>query len=190
VKVASACQVHATAEIAPGARIGDGTVIWQHCIVLDGARIGRQCKLAHNVFVEGGVTVGDRVTIKDNVALYSGVEIADDAFVAPNAVFTNVRRPRAFIPRKSEFLATKIGKGASVGANATIVCGVTIGDYALIGAGTVVIEDVAAHALVVGNPARQIGWVSRSGARLDDNLKCPETGESYVLSGGGLSLKL
>jgi UDP-2-acetamido-3-amino-2,3-dideoxy-glucuronate N-acetyltransferase len=179
------CKVHPTAEVAAGASIGEGSVVWQHCIILDDARIGSQCKLAHNVFVEGGVVIGDRVTIKDNVAIYSGVEIGDDVFIAPNVVFTNVTRPRAFISRKAEFVPTRIGRGASIGANATLVCGVTIGEFAMVGAGTVVIEDVPANALVVGNPARQIGWVSRTGAKLDADFRCPDTGEVYRIPAAG-----
>jgi UDP-2-acetamido-3-amino-2,3-dideoxy-glucuronate N-acetyltransferase len=179
---------HPTAEIAPGAVIGMGTRIWQHCIVLSGARIGRDCKLGHNVFVEGGVVAGDRVIIKDNVCLYDGIEIADEVFVGPNAVFTNVRTPRAAVSRKTEFERTKIGLGATIGANATIVCGHTIGDYAMVGAGAVVTVDVPAHALVAGNPARHIGWVSKAGDILNADLVCPRSGEKYVVANGRLTL--
>jgi UDP-2-acetamido-3-amino-2,3-dideoxy-glucuronate N-acetyltransferase len=181
--------IHPTAEVTDGAEIGEGTRIWQHCIVCNGAVVGAGCKLAHNVFIEGGVQVGDRVTVKDNVALYDGVSIADDVFIGPNAVFTNVASPRAFVDRKDEFVRTKIGTGASIGANATIVCGVSIGRYALIGAGCVVIRDVADHALVVGNPARQIGWVSRAGRKLGADLVCPETSEHYQETSDGLQAK-
>ncbi|HZS63047.1 MAG TPA: acyltransferase [Xanthobacteraceae bacterium] len=179
---------HPTAEIAPGADIGTGTRIWQHCIVLAGARIGRDCKLGHNVFVEGGATIGDRVIIKDNVCIYDGVSLADEVFIGPNAVFTNVRTPRAAVPRKTEFGRTTIGRGATIGANATVVCGYTIGDYAMIGAGAVVTGDVAPHALVAGNPARPIGWVSRAGEILGPDLVCPRSGEKYVLGDAGLAL--
>lgn len=177
---------HPTAEIGDSATIGDGTRIWQHCIILDGARIGSNCKLAHNVFVESGVVVGDRVVIKDNVCLYDGVVIADDVFIGPNAVFTNVRNPRAFISRKDEFETTKVGRGAMIGANATLVCGHAIGDYAMIGAGAVVSCDVAPYALVTGNPARRTGWVSRAGEILGPELCCPRTGEKYVETKNGL----
>lgn len=170
---------HETAIISPEASVGTGTRIWQHCILTAGAVIGRDCKLAHNVFVENGVRVGDRVTIKDNVVLYDGLDIGDDVFIGPNAVFTNVLNPRAFVSRKTEFLSTTIGQGATIGANATIVCGVEIGAYALVGAGTVVTKPVPAHALVVGNPGRRIGWVGRMGNRLDDQLRCPDTGDLY-----------
>lgn len=184
----AAFTAHASAEIAEGARVGDGTRIWQNCIILSGARIGMDCKLAHNVFVEGGVNVGDRVTVKDNVALYDGLAISDDVFIGPNAVFTNVLQPRAFVSRKQEFLDTRIGTGATVGANATILCGTTIGDYAMVGAGAVVTRDVPAFALVAGNPARPMGWVSRAGIKLDEALTCPQTGERYLREGDGLKI--
>jgi UDP-2-acetamido-3-amino-2,3-dideoxy-glucuronate N-acetyltransferase len=171
--------IHESAEISSTAVIGAGTLIWQHCIVMADVRIGADCKLAHNVFVERGVSIGNGVTIKDNVALYDGVLIEDDAFIGPNAVFTNVLTPRAFIQRKDEFAQTVVAHGASIGANATIVCGIRVGAYALIGAGAVVTHDVADHALVVGNPARTVGWVGRSGRKLDESLTCPESGERY-----------
>lgn len=181
-------KAHASAEISDGAEVGPGTVIWQNCIVMSGARVGRNCKLGHNVFVEDGAIVGERVTIKDNVCIYSGVQIDDDVFIGPNAVFTNVLTPRAAISRKGEFTLTIIRSGATIGANATIICGNTVADYAMIGAGAVITSDVAAHALMVGNPARRLGWVSRSGTRLDDSFICPETGESYSLTEFGLEL--
>ncbi len=181
--------IHPTAEIQEDARIGSGTRIWQYCIVMAGAVIGAECKLGHNVFVETDVVVGDGVTIKDNVTLYEGVTIGDRAFIGPNAVFTNVRNPRAFISRKQDYQPTIIGEGASIGANATLFCGVTVGRYALVGAGAVVIKDVADHALVAGNPARAIGWVGRAGVRLGDDLACPETGERYEKTESGLMLE-
>ncbi len=181
--------IHPTAEIQEDARIGSGTRIWQHCIVMAGAVIGAECKLGHNVFVETDVVVGDGVTIKDNVTLYEGVTIGDRAFIGPNAVFTNVRNPRAFISCKQDYQPTIIGEGASIGANATLFCGVTVGRYALVGAGAVVIKDVADHALVAGNPARAIGWVGRAGVRLGDDLACPETGERYEKTESGLMLE-
>ncbi len=182
-------QIHASAGIQDGASIGPGTKIWQHCIVMAGAVIGAGCKLAHNVFVESGVVVGDDVTIKDNVTLYEGVTIGPRAFIGPNAVFTNVHNPRAFISREEEYRSTTIGEGASIGANATLVCGVTVGSYALVGAGAVVTKDVADHEIVAGNPARPMGWVGRAGERLDDDLVCLETGECYEKTENGLMLK-
>jgi len=179
---------HPTAEIAAGAVIGDGTRLWQHCIVLAGARIGRDCKFGHNVFIEGGVVVGDRVVIKDNVCLYDGLRIADDVFIGPNAVFTNVRTPRAFVSRKDQFESTTIGRGVTIGANATVVCGHVIADYAMIGAGAVVAADVGPHALVAGNPARRIGWVSTAGEILGPDLVCPRSGEKYVATDAGLAV--
>jgi UDP-2-acetamido-3-amino-2,3-dideoxy-glucuronate N-acetyltransferase len=179
---------HPTAEISGDATIGDGTRIWQHCIIMGGAQLGRDCKLGHNVFVEGGVLVGDGVVIKDNVCLYQGLVVGDDVFIGPNAVFTNVRTPRAFVSRKSEFEATDISRGATIGANATIVCGNRIGEYAMVGAGAVVTADVPAHALVVGNPARRVAWISRSGEVLGADLICSRTGDKYVMTKMGLML--
>ena len=180
--------IHSSAEIAAGARIGGRTRIWQNSIILDGAIIGDECKLAHNIFVEGGVRVGDRVTIKDNITLYNGLTVGDDVFIGPNVVFTNVKIPRSFLPRgENNFLKTVIGVGASLGANATIICGNTIGRYAMVGAGSVVTGDVPCHTMVAGNPARQIGWVSVSGHRLGPDLICPENGEKYEETSSGLA---
>lgn len=184
----SGCTAHSSAEIAAGAEIGTGTRFWQHCIVLKGARIGRDCKFSHNVFVEGGVVVGDRVVVKDNVCLYNGLRIADDVFIGPNAVFTNVRTPRAFISRKDQFEPTTVGRGVTIGANATIICGHVIAEYAMIGAGAVVAADVGPHALVAGNPARRIGWVSIAGEILGADLVCPRTGDKYVVTDAGLAV--
>jgi UDP-2-acetamido-3-amino-2,3-dideoxy-glucuronate N-acetyltransferase len=179
-------QIHETASIASGATVGAGTRIWQHCILLDGARVGRNCKLGHNVFVEGGARIGHGVTIKDNVVLYDGVDVGDEAFIGPNVVFTNVLTPRAFIPRPREFARTVVGRGATLGANATILCGVEIGGYALVAAGSVVTKSVTDYALVRGNPARHVGWVSRAGRVLGPGLVCPDTGETYIQSDGHL----
>ena len=178
--------IHPSAEIAAGAVIGDGCHIWQHCILVDGAVLGQACKLGHNVFVEGGVRLGNRVTVKDNVVLYTGLEIEDEVFIGPNAVFTNVVNPRSAISRKDEFRTTRILSGASIGANATILCGLTIGHYAMIGAGAVVTREVSNHALTVGNPAQAIGWVSAAGHKLDDSLTCPVTRIRHELSKDGL----
>lgn len=178
--------VHETADVHPEAIVGEDCRLWQHCVIAKGARLGRECRLGHNVFVEGGVSVGSGTVIKDNVCLYTGVEVDEDVFIGPNAVFTNVTNPRAFVDRKAEFRRTHIKRGATIGANATIVCGATIGAYAFLGAGTVVIGDVPDHALVVGNPSRQIGWVSREGHKLGDDLICPVSGEAYRETGEGL----
>ncbi len=178
--------IHPSAEVAPGATIRPGVTIWQNCVVLDGATIGEGAKLAHNVFIEGGAAIGARCTIKDNVTIYDGVTLEDDVFVFLSAVFTNVLNPRAFIARMDKFLDTLVRAGATIGAGATIVCGNTIGCFAMVGAGAVVTTDVPDHALVVGNPARRIGWVGRAGHKLNEEHVCPETGERYQLSGTGL----
>jgi len=180
--------IHPSAEISASASIGAGTRVWQQCILLDGAIIGENCKLAHNVFVEGGVRIGSGVTVKDNVALYEGVQIEDDVFIGPNAVFTNVKTPRAFISRREEYQPTVISLGATIGANATIVCGVRVGQYALVGAGSVITKDVPDFGLMAGNPARQVGWVSKAGHRLGADLVCPETQEKYTETDGELVL--
>lgn len=180
--------VHPSAIVDDGARIGPGTRIWHFCHVLAGATIGARCTLGQNVMVGGRVVIGDGVKIQNNVSLYDGVILEDDVFCGPSMVFTNVLTPRAFVDRKAEFAPTLVRRGATIGANATIVCGVTIGEYAMVGAGAVVTRDIADHALVVGAPARRIGWVGRSGDRLTDTLVCPRTGETYRESQNGLVL--
>jgi len=160
--VADAPFVHETAIVEAGAEIGTGSRIWHHTHVRTGAVVGRDCTIGKNVYLDAGVSVGAGVKIQNNVSVYSGVTIADDVFVGPSAVFTNDRQPRAFVP-DWEITPTLVHRGASIGANATIVCGVEIGEYAMVGAGAVVTRTVAAHALVVGNPARPIGWVCRCG---------------------------
>lgn len=166
---------HPTSQISPESRIGKGTKIWQFCTVLSGAEIGEDCNLSQNVYIEGRTKIGNRVKIKNNVSIYECITIEDDVFIGPSAVFTNVINPRSFWPRKNEFLMTCIRKGATVGANATIVCGVTIGRYALIGAGSVVTRSVPDYAQVYGVPARQHGWVCYCG----DHLREKE-GVSFV----------
>ena len=175
---------HGSAVIDEGAVIGDGTKIWHFCHVMTGSVIGGKCVLGQNVAVGPDVTIGNGCKIQNNVSIYKGVTIEDDVFCGPSAVFTNVLTPRAFVERKDEFLPTLVKRGASIGANATIVCGVVIGEYALIGAGAVVTTDVPPYALVVGTPARFLGWVSRRGDRLGDNLVCPRTGERYICESG------
>jgi UDP-2-acetamido-3-amino-2,3-dideoxy-glucuronate N-acetyltransferase len=177
---------HPTAIVDPGVSIGAGTKIWHFSHVLGGSRIGERCVLGQNVVVGPDVTIGNGCKIQNNVSVYKAVTIEDDVFCGPSMVFTNVINPRAFIERKDEFRPTLVKKGASIGANATIVCGNTIGEYAMIGAGAVVTKDIPAYALVIGAPARFLGWVSRSGDRLGDDLVCPKTGERYVLEGGKL----
>jgi len=168
--------------------VGARTRILAFAHVMAGARIGVDCKVCDGVFIEGGAAVGDRVTIKNNVLVFEGVTIDDDAFIGPNAVFTNDLRPRTRGLQAEPWTLrpTRVGRGASIGANATIVCGVTIGSHALVGAGAVVIADVADHAVVVGNPARRIGWACVCGAPLDHDLAC-SCGRSYRCTDGGLS---
>lgn len=178
--------IHPSAEIDKSAVIGEGSRIWQHCILVEGVVLGKGCKLGHNVFIEGGVRLGNMVTVKDNVALYTGLEVGDEVFIGPNAVFTNVLNPRSTISRKHEIKKTVILRGASIGANATILCGITIGRYAMIGAGATVTRNVPNHALAVGSPAEAVGWVSAAGCKLDDTMICPETGIQHELNEGGL----
>lgn len=178
--------VHASAIIDPGAEIGAGTRIWHFSHILRGSVIGRNCVIGQNVMIGPRVRIGDGCKIQNNVSVYEGVVLEDGVFCGPSAVFTNVRVPRAFIDRKSEFRPTAVRTGASIGANATIVCGVTIGGYAMVGAGAIVTRDVPAYALVVGCPAGFLDWVGKSGERLDSNLVCPRTGERYRLINGEL----
>ncbi len=177
---------HETAVVDAGAEIGAGTKIWHFAHVLPGTRVGRNCNLGQNVMVGPNVQIGNGCKVQNNVAVYEGVTLEDDVFCGPSMVFTNVLLPRAHVSRRAEFLPTLIRRGASIGANATIVCGHTIGEYAMVGAGAVVTRDVADFALVIGAPARCIGWVSRSGERLKSDLVCPRTGERYRLEGGKL----
>ncbi|MFN5236859.1 MAG: acyltransferase [Bacteroidota bacterium] len=178
--------IHPSAIVDPGASIGEGAKIWHFCHVSPGAVIGENCVLGQNVFVANGVTLGRGVKVQNNVSLYTGVVCEDDVFLGPSMVFTNVINPRSFVERKSEFRQTLVKRGASIGANATIVCGTTLGAYCLVGAGAVVTKDVPDYALVTGIPARQAGWVSRLGHRLsfeDGKAICPESGEGYILLG-------
>lgn len=173
-----------TSLIDDGARIGKGTRIWQFCNIMDDVVIGEHCNIGQNVFVESGVRIGNHVKIKNNVALYQGVVCEDDVFLGPNCVFTNVINPRSFIEKKHEFKKTIVKKGATVGANATILCGNTIGCYAMIGAGAVVTHNVDAYQLVVGNPARIAGYVCKCGEKLtqtDEKYICNVCGRQYSL---------
>ena len=185
---------HDSAIIDSGATIGNKTQIWHWTHVCAGAVIGSQCSLGQNVFVANKVKIGDRVKIQNNVSVYDNVTIEDDVFCGPSMVFTNVYNPRAEIPRKDEYKNTLIKKGATLGANCTIICGVTINEYAFVAAGSLVRLDVPPFALVAGIPARQIGWMSRFGEQLDLPLSgeaatvCPHSGESYILSGNKVSI--
>lgn len=179
---------HPTAVIDPGATIGKGCKIWHFCHIMPGAVLGDDCSLGQNVFVASSVKLGCGVKVQNNVSLYDGVICADDVFLGPSMVFTNVRNPRSAISRKNEFLSTVVGKGATIGANATIICGNNIGAYAFVGAGTVVTHPVPDYALVMGNPARQRGWMSEQGEKLefDENGVgfCRLSGEKYILRDG------
>lgn len=177
-------KVHPSAVVDDGAVIGEGTRVWHFTHVCAGARIGRDCSLGQGVFVGGKAVIGDRVKIQNNVSVYDSVTLEDGVFCGPSMVFTNVFNPRAEIERKSEYRPTLVRRGATLGANCTIVCGVTIGAYALIGAGAVVTRDVPDFALVAGVPAKRIGWVSHAGEKLGADLVCPREGRVYRLVGG------
>jgi UDP-2-acetamido-3-amino-2,3-dideoxy-glucuronate N-acetyltransferase len=180
--------VHESSYVDEGARIGKGTKIWHFSHVLSGAEIGENVSIGQNVNVGGGAKIGNGCKIQNNVSVYDRVEIEEEVFCGPSMVFTNVYNPRAFISRKHEYRPTLVRRGATIGANATIVCGITIGRYAFIAAGALVREDVPDFALMAGVPARQIGWMSRHGERLDFNhvgrARCPATGEKYTLDNG------
>lgn len=185
--------IHATAIVDPGATIGDGTRVWHWVHVSAGAIIGRDCSLGQNVFVGNRVRIGSNVKIQNNVSIYDNVTLEDDVFCGPSMVFTNVYNPRSAISRKDEYRDTVVRRGATLGANCTIVCGVEIGEHAFVGAGAVVNRDVPAYALMLGVPARQAGWMSRYGERLplpvkgDSEAVCPHTGDRYVLRAGALT---
>ena len=173
--------VHESAYVDDGATIGAGTKVWHFCHVIGGAVIGERCSLGQNVVVMGGTRIGRNVKIQNNVSVYEGVELEDDVFCGPSMVFTNVMNPRSHVSRKSEYRRTLVRRGASIGANATIVCGTTLGEYAFIGAGSVVAKDVPAYALMVGVPARRIGWMCQCGERLPDSGTgaCRACGSTY-----------
>lgn len=176
---------HETAIIDDGAHIGNDTKIWHWTHISGQAVIGSQCVFGQNVYVGNKVRIGNRVKIQNNVSIYDDVELEDDVFCGPSMVFTNVINPRAHIERKDEYRKTLIKKGASLGANCTIICGNSVGEYALIGAGAVVTKNVRAHALMAGIPARQIGWVSHAGEVLDDTLICPREKRHYYIDQSG-----
>lgn len=182
---------HPTAVIDEGCTIGDGVKIWHFSHIMPGCVIGENCNIGQNVVVSPGVTLGNNVKVQNNVSIYTGVICEDDVFLGPSMVFTNVINPRSAIARKDEYKKTIVKKGASIGANATIVCGNDIGEYAFIGAGAVVTKEVPAYALVVGNPSKQIGWMSEYGHRLTfdetGTAVCPESNETYKLSNNKVS---
>lgn len=178
--------IHPTAVIDAPCTIGPGTRVWHFTHVMRDARIGRDCVLGQNVFVGRGVVVGDRVKVQNNVSLFEGVELEDEVFCGPAATFTNVRNPRAGVERKDAFERTLVRRGATLGANCTIRCGVTIGEHALVGAGAVVTRDVGAHAVMLGNPARQAGWACSCGERVDPGVPCGRCGSAWRVEGGTL----
>ncbi len=182
---------HPTAVIDPGADIGAGTAIWHFSHLMPGCKTGRNCSIGQNVVIMPEVVLGDNVKVQNNVSLYTGVICEDDVFLGPSCVFTNVINPRSSIIRKHEYMQTYVGKGATIGANATILCGHRIGAYAFIGAGAVVTKDVPAYALMLGNPARHAGWMSEHGHRLHFNEEriavCKESRQKYQLTGNSIS---
>lgn len=179
---------HETAVIDAGCQIGVGSKIWHFSHLMPGCTLGKGCNIGQNVVISPDVVLGNNVKVQNNVSIYTGVVCEDDVFLGPSMVFTNVMNPRSAVNRRDNYLRTHVGKGASIGANATIVCGHDIGAFAFIGAGAVVTKHVPAYALVVGNPARQMGWMSEYGHRLqfdtDGRATCPESGQHYQLSNG------
>lgn len=177
--------VHESSYVDDGCSIGEGTRIWHFSHVMSGAKIGKNCNLGQNVLVAPGVVLGNNVKVQNNVSIYTGVECADDVFLGPSMVFTNVINPRSAVNRQNAYQRTFVGKGATIGANATIICGHNIGAYAFIGAGAIVTSNIPEYALVIGNPSRHIGWMSEYGHQLDFNSEgiamCPESGQSYKL---------
>ncbi|MGH9371976.1 MAG: acyltransferase [Vicinamibacterales bacterium] len=185
---------HESAIIDPGATIGAGTRVWHWAHICAGARIGERCSFGQNVFVGNRVVIGNNVKVQNNVSIYDNVTLEDDVFCGPSMVFTNVANPRSAVSRKDEYRDTLVRRGASLGANCTIVCGVTIGEYAFVGAGAVVTRDVPDYALIVGVPGRQVGWMSQYGERLQLPLQgtgeavCPHTGRRYIVTGSRCSV--
>lgn len=171
--------IHESAYVDDGANIGSGTKIWHFSHVLPGASIGRDVVIGQNVMAGPNAVIGDGCKIQNNVSLYEGVTLEADVFCGPSCVFTNVINPRAAVSRKAEFRRTLVKRGATIGANATILCGITLGEYAFVAAGATVTKDIPAHALVAGVPARRVGWISRAGEKLGQDLVCPRTGERY-----------
>lgn len=177
--------VHETAVIDEGCEIGEGVKLWHFCHVMTGAKIGKDCTIGQNVFIASNVILGNNVKVQNNVSIYEGVICEEDVFLGPSMVFTNVINPRSAVNRKEQYKKTLVRKGATIGANATILCGNEVGQYAFVGAGAVVTKDVLPYALVIGSPAKQVGWVSEAGSRLAFNIEgigiCTETGQKYLL---------
>lgn len=180
--------VHPTSIVGESSQIGEGTKIWHFCHIMDGAVVGRNCSLGQNVFVARGVILGDNVKVQNNVSIYEGVSCDDDVFLGPSMVFTNVYNPRSAVSRKTEYRKTHVGRGVTIGANATIVCGYDIGAYAFIAAGAVITKPVMPYALMMGVPAKQVGWMSEYGERLyfdeEGFAECPGNKEKYKLTNG------
>lgn len=182
--------VHETACVDDDVEIGEGTKIWHFSHVLGRVKIGKNVVISQNVMIGPDVTIADGCKIQNNVSVYKGVHLEEGVFCGPSCVFTNVKTPRAMIERKDEFLETPVGKWATIGANSTIICGNRIGAYAMIGAGAVITKDVPDHALMVGNPAKQVGWCSHAGDILDDSLVCPRERKQYEIKDGVLKEKI
>ncbi len=183
--------IHPTAVVDEGAQIGTGTKVWHFSHLMPTCKVGKRCNIGQNVYIDNHTIIGHGVKIQNNVSVYNGVVIEDDVFLGPSMVFTNVINPRSFIERKDEFKKTIVRKGATIGANATILCGIEIGAYAMIGAGAMVTKNVLAYSIMTGNPARQTGWTSEAGIKLNFNVDgvavCAQTGKSYKLKNGFVS---
>ncbi len=180
--------VHPSSVIDKGAEIGKGTKIWHFSHLMSTCKVGEHCNIGQNVYIDNNAVIGNGVKIQNNVSVYNGVVIEDDVFLGPSVVFTNVINPRSFIERKNEFRKTLIRKGATIGANATVLCGIEVGAFAMIGAGAVVVKNVLPYAIMTGNPGRQTGWISEAGTRLEFDseglAKCPQSGRTYKLKNG------
>lgn len=180
-------QRHESSYVDEGAVVGAGTKVWHFSHVMSGARIGSRCSIGQNVNVGGKAVIGDGVKIQNNVSVYDDVVIEDEAFCGPSCVFTNVINPRSFVERKHEYKPTRVGRGASIGANATVVCGTSLGEYSFVGAGSVVTKDVPPYAMAYGSPARVRGWMCRCGVKLGEDLSCGACGARYRKAGEGLA---